>query len=218
MADTNVKSPLANANAAKRGRKPSTPIEVESINPEVKEVADVADAYVEKVAESVPEKRVAKAPEKKTFGKEDGILCRSITAGTLIVEGTRTKNIYRFVAEGDELEIEYQDIEAGIRANSGFFMNPCLIVEDEDVIDRFPTLKALYDSMYSITDLKEILTYDADYMRTVIEGLPRGAKDSLQNIASTQIATGILDSVRKIKVLDEIFDTKMVMMTELFAE
>ena len=55
-------------------------------------------------------------------------------------------------------------------------------------------------------------------MKQAINNLPEGARNSIRSIASTEIAAGRLDSVQKIKTLDEIFDTKFMLMTELFNE
>ena len=44
-----------------------------------------------------------------------------------------------------------------------------------------------------------------------IKKLPKGAKEALKGIASTMIESHTLDSVHRIKALDEIFDTKMLL-------
>ena len=43
-------------------------------------------------------------------------------------------------------------------------------------------------------------------MEDAINILPKGAKEQLINIASTKVANGELDSVRKIKSLERILD------------
>ena len=48
-------------------------------------------------------------------------------------------------------------------------------------------------------------------MKSAIEQLPSGAKEAIKGIASTMINSHILDSVQKIKVLDEIFGTNMLL-------
>lgn len=53
-------------------------------------------------------------------------------------------------------------------------------------------------------------------MKATILSLPQGAQDSIKHIASKMVSDGTLDSVRKIKILDEIFDTEMSVMTGLF--
>ena len=40
--------------------------------------------------------------------------------------------------------------------------------------------------------------------------LPEGAKDSIKTIATTMVDNGTLDSIRRVKILDEIFDTEML--------
>jgi hypothetical protein len=47
-------------------------------------------------------------------------------------------------------------------------------------------------------------------IKKTVTTLPKGARDSLKTIVSTAIANGTLDSVNKIKVFDEIFETEMV--------
>ena len=53
-------------------------------------------------------------------------------------------------------------------------------------------------------------------MKATIMKLPEGAKNSIKHIASQLISDGTLDSVKKIKTLDEIFDTELSIMTGLF--
>ena len=48
-------------------------------------------------------------------------------------------------------------------------------------------------------------------MKKSIASLPEGAKDSIKTIAATMVDNGTLDSVRKVKVLDEIFGTEMLL-------
>ena len=53
-------------------------------------------------------------------------------------------------------------------------------------------------------------------MKSIILSLPDGAKESIKNMASQMISKGTLDSVQKIKFLDEIFNTELMLMTGLF--
>ena len=66
-----------------------------------------------------------------------------------------------------------------------------------------------YDEQYTVRDLENVLRLPVDDMRRTIIDLPNGAKESLKNIASTQVVQGVLDSVKKIKVLDELFGTEL---------
>jgi len=152
----------------------------------------------------------------KKYKATDVIPCMSITAGELGMEGIKSRINYRWSEQGDITEVEYQDLLAAIRQNNNFIVKPYFIIQDEELLSQFPQVKKIYDSMYSGRDLKDILKLRPAEMRAAIIALPDGAKEAIKNIASSQISSGQLDSVRKIKFLDELFGTELMLMTELF--
>lgn len=175
-------------------------------NPSV-DIAVETEEVVETVAKREPKK----------FEATDGIPCRSITSGGLYMSGIKSHIMYEWSDNGDVTEVEYQDIVAAIRSNVSYISKPYFIIEDEDIIAQFPQLNRIYASMYSFKDLKDVLTeLPAKSMKATILSLPEGAKESIKNIASQMISNGTLDSVQKIKILDEIFDTELMLMTGLF--
>ena len=180
-------------------------------------VGEVVETVVEKeaveeVVETVKETKV----EPRKFKETDPIKCVSITAGELGMIGIKTGINYTWAGRGDETDVEYQDLVAAIRSGKKQVTAPRFIIKDEDFLALYPQIEKIYSSMLSYNDLKDILKLDVVNMKKVISQLPAGAKDSMKNIASTQITNGFLDSVQKIKALDEIFDTKFMLMTELF--
>ena len=161
----------------------------------------------------------AKATVKKerVFKDTDGILCTSITPGKLGIIGMRTGIHYVWVSRGDQIEVEYQDLVDAVRAKRNCIFAPRFIINDDDFLEEFPQVKAAYGNLYDIRDLKGvILNLDPESMRLTINTLPPGAKEAIKTLASSMIQSGELDSVSKIKVLDEIFETNMMLLTELF--
>lgn len=171
---------------------------------------------VESTAEKVTvEKEVKKQP--KTFEPSDGIPCKSITQGGLYMPGLKSNILYTWIDAGDVVEVEYQDLMAAIRSHNGYIMRPLFVIEDEDVIANYPQIKKLYESLYSIDELEDvILDLSPESMKATILSLPEGAQTSICHLASKLVSNGRLDSVKKIKALDEIFDTDMTAMTGLF--
>lgn len=156
-------------------------------------------------------------PKKKEFAPTDGVLCRSITPGQLFMEGLKSRILYTWLDNGDVVEVEYQDVVAAIRANRGYVTLPLFVIEDKDVIAEYPQLNKIYDALYTYKDLRDvILDLNPADMKATIMKLPEGAKNSIKHIASQLISDGTLDSVKKIKTLDEIFDTELSIMTGLF--
>ena len=172
----------------------------------------------ESVEAPVVEKVTPKKAEKKKYALTDGIPCRSITQGGLYMHGIKSDIAYKWSNDGDVTEVEYQDLVAAVRSSVSYVMKPYFIIEDKEFVSQFPQLNQVYDSMYSIRDLRSvILDLSPNMMKSTILSLPDGAKESIKHMASEMISNGSLDSVKKIKILDEIFDTKFMLMTEMFS-
>ena len=108
--------------------------------------------------------------------------------------------------------MEYRDLVYLVRTREDVnIYSPRIIIEDEDFIEQNKSVKDFYDSMYTTGDLNDILLLPVSDMKSAIEQLPSGAKEAIKGIASTMINSHILDSVQKIKVLDEIFGTNMLL-------
>ena len=177
------------------------------------ETSEVENEVVEKEENTVVETK----KETRKFEATDGIPCKSITSGGLYMEGIKSRITYEWSDDGDVTEVEYQDIVAAIRSNVSYINKPYFIIEDKDIIKQFPQLNKIYASMYSFKDLKDVLVdLSPNSMKATILSLPDGARESIKSIASKMISNGTLDSVQKIKILDEIFDTELMLMTGLF--
>ena len=148
----------------------------------------------------------------RKFEQEDLIPCRSMVSGQLFIEGARSKLLYTFADYNDVCDIEYRDLIYMVRTyNNRFIYEPWIIIEDEDFIAGNPKLAELYESMYTKGDLMEIINLPISQMVDTINALPMGCKNALKGIAATMIDNGQLDSIQKIKALDEIFETNMLL-------
>lgn len=162
------------------------------------------------------EKVVAKKAkeEKRVFSDSDGIVCRSIVQGGLFMEGAKTHMLYEWVDYGDKTQVEYADLAAAVRVKSSYVFSPLFIVEDEDFIEEFAQLKKFYTENYTVQDLEAILMYPVDKMISEISALPKSALDSIKVLAASSIDEGTLDSVKKIKALDELLGTNLSVLAE----
>ena len=185
-----------------------------------KEKIDSTNMVNEEVVETVAVEEVKTAtvtkPEKKKFASDEGIDCISITSGELGMIGIKSGINYRWAERGDVTQVEYQDLVAAVRSNKSYIFKPLFIIKNDDFVAEFPQLNRAYSAMYSIRDLRDVLKMPAAQMKSTILSLPEGAKESIKNIAATMINNGSLDSIQKVKILDEIFDTKLMLLTELF--
>lgn len=162
-----------------------------------------------------PVKEVApKTNPKKVFNADDGVICRSVTQGGLFMEGPKTHMHYEWVQYGDITEVEYSDLAALVRVKSTYVFGPWFMIDDEDFIEEFPQLKKFYTENYTLSDLETILSYPTDRMMDEVKSLPKTAAESLKVMSASAISDGTLDSVAKIKALDDFFGTNLSLLAE----
>ena len=147
----------------------------------------------------------------RKFAKTTLVPCRSICTGVLYVEGPNSKEDYMWWDFNDIHDVQYQDLDAFIKRHATCVFKPQFIIEDEDFIAQNPDVKAVYDSMYTTSDLREILNLPVSQMKKAIMELPLGAKEAIRGLAPTMIENKKLDSIEKIRVLDEIFGTQLIL-------
>lgn len=157
-------------------------------------------------------------PEKKVFQQSDGVKCRSVVSGHLYVEGLKTGIIYSFMDYGDESELEYRDLVAAVRSKDKSVYEPRFVVDDPDFLAEFPALDDFYSKRFTTKDIRTILNMSDAEMKDAIDKLPSGAKESLKTLAAKLVTAGELDSMKKIKTLDEIFGTSLGLIGELITD
>lgn len=151
-----------------------------------------------------------KTETKKQFSEHDGITCVSCTAGELLVQGPKTRTLYDWHGIGDSYEVEYCDLISMVRSKSKYIFRPRFIIQDQDFISQNKQVKDFYENMYSIDDLRGILSMSADEISEVLQKLPIGAQDTVKSLASGAIEDHTLDSIQVIKALDKFFGTNML--------
>lgn len=193
---------MATKTANKKVVAPVVEEKVTSANEEITEIKP----------EEVPVTRKSSTTKvKKTFDDKDLISCTSIISGKLFYEGVRSHNLYQWADADDVQEIEYRDLKYAAMSKDKLLYKPRIVVQDKDFLADYPDLKEIYGSIYSTKDLADFLTLPPSQLKKKVEGLPDGAKDFLKTLVSRKIDMGQFDSVQRVKVLDEIFGTEMVL-------
>lgn len=167
--------------------------------------------------EPIEEKMVETSKKKvKHFEPEDMILCESIAPGATFVKGIKSGIIYTFESRGAQEYIEYRDLVAEVRTRSSIVFKPFIMVLDTDFINEQTKLKDYYENMYTPEDFEEFFRITPSQMKEVLDNMPEGAKNTIKSMAATKIEQKTLDSVQKIKLLDEYFGTKLMLLTGLY--
>lgn len=166
---------------------------------------DVVEDVV--VEDAKPKKQSAKAPRK--YAPDDLITCRSITYGELLLTGTKTKLLYTWANYGDTTEVEFQDLQALKSTRSSYLFKPRFIIEDEELVEQW---SKDFEKIYSdivMTDVEDMFRLPLNQFKAKLKKAPVGIQQAVKNVAGEKILNGSLDSLAKIKAIDEILGTEL---------
>lgn len=178
----------------------------------------VEETAVETEKETVEPKATKKTSPSKAkarkFDPTETISCRSICYGELILEGYKSKILYTWANYGDYADVEYQDLQALQSRKSAFLTKPLFIIEDEELVEQWGSmLKPLYEKIEE-ADLEQLLKLTPSQLKKKLKVLPEGFKESVKTMAAAKIVSGELDSLNRIKAIDEVLGTELMSMIQ----
>ena len=149
--------------------------------------------------------------QKKEYKPNDLIPCTSVTVGELICIGPRTGQRYNAFGYGDKIHIEYQDLLAMKMKRSSYLYMPYLTIDDDELLSKpiWEEIKEIDTKVYMTDDLNKFFNLPVNQMKTALKTSPNGFKDAVRVMAMTKLDSGELDSINRIKMLDEILGTDL---------
>lgn len=162
----------------------------------------------------VEEKKATAKKAIRKFAPDEPISCRSITFGELLLVGPKSKLLYTWSNYGDVTEMEYQDLQALKSTKSSYLYRPRFVIEDEDLVEQWSKdLKAMYDDIIEV-DVEDMFKLPLNQFKAKLKKAPKGVQMAVKNIAGEKIMNGSLDSLKKIKAIDEILGTDLMLYVE----
>lgn len=151
---------------------------------------------------------------------------KSNVAGELIYINHKTGDETHWTEYGDVQTLKAGDIRAMKAKQPKFLTENWIAVEgiedaddDYDNIDVFEILEALgilqyYKDNFYPQNINEVFNWKEEEMRNKIPSMPKTIKDTLIISANELISNGILDSMRKIKTLEEILGCELMSLSD----
>ena len=149
--------------------------------------------------------------KKKEFANTDLIPCISITVGGLHMIGAKSGDVYHWTNLGEVTEVEYRDLLAEVRNHSWYIYNPAFVIQDEDFLAQHDDISVRYGQLYTPTDIEQVLAMPANQLAAALRKMPVGAQNAVRDLAVRKIDSGELDSIQRIKVIDEFFGTELLL-------
>ena len=166
---------------------------------------------IETTAEIEVKQESKKEPVKaaRKFAPSDLITCRSITYGELLLTGTKSKLLYSWANYGDTTEVEFQDLQALKSTRSSYLYRPRIIIEDEELAEQWEKdFGEMYKNIVDV-DVEDLFKLPINQFKARLKKAPKGVQQAVKNIAGEMIMNGSLDSLAKIKAIDEILGTDL---------
>lgn len=152
-------------------------------------------------------KETVKTPRK--YAPDDKITCRSLTYGELLLTGAKTKLLYSWSNYNDTTEVDYQDLQALKSTKSSYLYRPRFIIEDEELVAQWgKEFVDMYKNVVDV-DVEDMFKLPLAQFKAKLKKAPRGVQQAVKNIAGEKILNGSLDSLAKIKAIDEILGTDL---------
>ena len=148
---------------------------------------------------------------KREYKPADLIPCTSVTVGELICIGPRTGQRYNAFGYGDRIQIEYQDLMAFKMKHSSYLYMPYLTIDDEDLLSdpAWADVRDIDTKIYMTDDLNKFFNLPVNQMKSILNNSPNGFKTAVRVMAMTKLDSGELDSINRIKMLDEVLGTDL---------
>ena len=164
------------------------------------------------VSDEIETVQVTDVEPKKTprkYAPDDMISCRSITYGELLLTGKKSKLLYSWANYGDTTEVEYQDLQALKSTRSSYLFKPRFVIEDEELVEQWgKDFGEMYQNIVDI-DVEDLFKLSAGQFKSKLKKAPKGVQQAVKNIAGEKILNGSLDSLAKIKAIDEVLGTDL---------
>lgn len=173
----------------------------ENISEEIESVVDIEE--IQQTAKKSP------AKSSRKYEPDDMITCRSITYGELLLAGKKSKLLYSWANYGDTTEVEYQDLQALKSTRSSYLFKPRIVIEDEELVEQWERdFGDMYKSIVDV-DVEDMFKLPISQFKSKLKKAPKGVQQAVKNIAGEKILNGSLDSLAKIKAIDEILGTDL---------
>ena len=170
-------------------------------------MATKKEVITEESVEQEVKKPVAKTPRK--YAPDDLIPCRSVTYGELLLSAPKSKLMYVWANYNDVTEVEFQDLQALKSTRSNYLFRPRIVIEDEELVEQWSKdFKDMYSKIIHV-DVEEIFDLPLGKFKTALKNAPKGVQQAVKNIAGEKIMNGSLDSLAKLKAIDDILGTDL---------
>ena len=154
-------------------------------------------------------KQTSTKPSTKKYNTDDEIMCKSVCFGLLEYISKKDGIVYRWEDFGDIVPVRYSDLLALKTSISKFLYQPCFIILDEDLVKmwKLEDINKNFDEISNIEDF--LIDSKIPHIEKQLKNAPDGYKELVAQTAGRLLRENRLDSIAKLRTIDELLDTKL---------
>mgnify|MGYP007122057849 CR=1 FL=1 len=168
------------------------------------------DVQAVEIETKVVEKPAEKPRDYQPF---DLIPCQSLVSGTMFYISPKSNTKYTWADNGEIIDMTYEDLLAMKQTHSQLMYRPCFMIMDEELLahPRWSDVAKIYANydVLSLGDAEKVIGLDANSLKKALERLTPAMRVVICNTAADMIEKGSLDSIAKIKAIDEVCGTEL---------
>ena len=145
----------------------------------------------------------------KVFDDNEYISVKNGFNGKLVYISKRTGEKFIWEAFGDEQEIELRELKNAKNSKKQFYIKNWFMFDDPEIID-YLGVGQYYKFSLKLSEFDKIFDKEAGALKDALDKLPQGQKKSLAYRARKLIASGEIDSKKKIAVIEECLNVKLI--------
>ena len=152
-------------------------------------------------------------PKIKEYKAYDLVPCQSLVSGKMYYHSPKSNTTYTWDDNGVIVDITYEDLLVMKQSHSGIMYRPCMMIMDKELIahPRWSDVKRIYDNydVLSLSDAEKVINLDPNSLKKALERLTPAMRAVICDTAATMIEQHNLDSITKIKIIDEVCGTEL---------
>ncbi|HXW03436.1 MAG TPA: hypothetical protein VD651_04155 [Nitrosarchaeum sp.] len=146
--------------------------------------------------------------KKIQMDKDRQVPIMNVTNGGLIYKSMKTGAIYQFEKYGDIEYIELSELLTMRSSKRIFLDEPLLLIMDEEIVE-YLNLTKQYEAFKKFSDINSIFELPNTQFKEIVETSPKGFAHLIVSKAKEKMANGELDSVQKVKVIEEFYKIEL---------
>ena len=129
--------------------------------------------------------------------------------GMLIYESSKTGELFRWEALGDEQDMELQELKNARNASKAFYVNNWFCIDDPEVLDYLGVAE-YYKNALNLIDDEALRALKPEDIRSTVMKMSDGQKLALKYRVKQMIESGDVDSIKMITAFEEALGVELI--------